>query len=817
LNHPNIAAIYGLEDGDGVKALVMEFVEGEDLSQRTARGAIPLDDALPIAKQIAEALEAAHEQGIIHRDLKPANIKVREDGTVKVLDFGLAKAMEPAAGSSPSVSQSPTFTTPAVTEAGMILGTAAYMSPEQARGKTIDKRTDVWAFGCVLFEMLTGRAAFEGDSAAEVLGRVLTTEPAWAHLPHETPESIRRLLRRCLRKDRENRLRDIGDARLELDDGSHEPGTSDESARPVQRRERLVWISAVALASLVAVVAGGRALRRAPLPSELRLEINTPQTTDLRSFAIAPDGQKIVFVASADGLPSLWLRSLDADAARPLPGTEFALSPFWSPDGRSVGFASMSRLKRTDLDGGSVQQLANSLGRGAAWNDDGVILFVGPEANLLRISASGGSPSPVTRVEAPQQQAHIYPQFLPDGRHFLFYVEGTPAARGIYVGELDRKEIRRLRDADSAAVFSPSGHLLFISGGTLFAQDFAPDRSVLSGDPFRIADQVEASGLTNAGASASAAGVIGYRKATSAGQRQLVWFDRTGHEIGKIGDPDSAQPVNPSMSPDGRTVAVNRAVDGNNDIWLIETAGSHGTVKFTTDAAIDFNPIWSPDGRRVLFNSFRSGQPRVYVQLANGTPGSEQSLPLPPIALPVDWSTDGRFLLYNTTDPKTGIDLWALPMDGGRKAGEPLPVVQTNADERDGQFSPDGKWVAYQSNETGRFEIYVKAFPDVGRRPQLVSVHGGEQVRWRRDSNELFYIGTDNRLMAVPVRLAPDSQSIESDPPVGLFPTRVLHERAAVLRQQYIVSADGRQFLINTEMDEHPTPITLIFNWKAKR
>jgi eukaryotic-like serine/threonine-protein kinase len=814
LNHPNIAAIHGFEEAPStssgqaaVYALVLELVEGPTLADRIGRGSIPLEDALPIARQIVEALEAAHERGVIHRDLKPANIKVRPDGAVKVLDFGLAKVLEPESiGADPS--HSPTAHDPAATQPGLIIGTAAYMAPEQARGRPADKRADMWAFGCVLYEMLSGVRAFSGQDVSETLAAVIRGEPDWHALTDETPAPIRRLLRRCLAKDPKGRLSDASVARLEIDEALSGPLLDIPAAQtPSRRKERFAWASVLMLVAALAVAIAVWALRPLPPAGELRFEINTPATTDPASLAISPDGRKIVFVAMSEGRAKLWLRRFDSGSAAPLPGTDGAMAPFWSPDSRTVAFFTNTddQLKRLDIDGRSLQALGRfPLGIGGTWNQDGTILFatlseLGP---IRRIPATGGEPSAVTRLEAPRQ-AHFFPQFLPDGRRFLFHVP-VPAPAGLYVGQLDGSGTQRLVDSDDGpgAVYV-SGHLLFLQQGALFAQAFDPVRLVLSGSPLRVAEHVKAM-------SASSTGTVVYRTGSAGidSARPLVWFDRSGTELGKVGDPENVT-RNPSLSPDGRHVAL-MGGNGPPGIWLLPL--DRGTLtRFTLDAAlVQLDPVWSPDGSRLVFSSNRTGRSDLYQKPVTAAGKEELLLSTPEAKAASDWSADGRFLLYGTYfDPQMGMDIWALSLDDRK----PFEVVRTNFDEKDGQFSPDGKWIAYQSNETGRFEIYVQPFPGPGRR-EPISTNGGAQVRWRRDGRELFYIALDGRLMAVPIRF-PTEGHVEAGAPVPLFATRVGGAVRGPDRQQYAVSADGQRFLMST-VEMSTSPISVILNWKPQ-
>ena len=590
LNHPHIAAIYGLEDDGGVLALVMELVEGEDLSQRIARGAIPIEEALPIAKQIAEALEAAHEQGIIHRDLKPANIKVRADGVVKVLDFGLAKAMEPI--SSSNVTQSPTITTPAMTQVGTILGTAAYMSPEQARGKAVDKRADIWAFGCVLYEMLTGRRLFAAEDVPETLAAVLTRDVGLSALSATTPPRVRRLLARCLERDPHNRLRDIGEARVELDktiagaaDGAG-AAPSTASATAAIPRGPLAWITATASVLVAAALAipAVRHLRETPppIPPETRVDIATATTDQPSSFALSPDGRQIVFVASGDDSSRLWLRSLATTTAQPLAGTEGATYPFWSPDSRSVGFYATSALKRIDLGGGAPQILAPAASMsGGTWNADGVIVFApGANSPLMRVSASAGTPAAVTTL-GPQQSGHRFPHFLPDGHRFLFLVRGAPDVWGIYLGALDGRAPIRPDACCKRRHVSGRGPAIYRSVPRWWMASVGPGEHARR--PAAGLREVRPRGrtvhtgrpgphLTAFGASAvsvAATGLLAYRTGGSS-QRRLTWVDRSGAVRGTVGGPDGDDLNSPRVSPDGSRVAVSRRQQGNTDLFLMD-------------------------------------------------------------------------------------------------------------------------------------------------------------------------------------------------------------------------------------------------------
>jgi serine/threonine protein kinase/Tol biopolymer transport system component len=807
LNHPNIAGIYGLEDGGDLTALVMELVEGHDLSQRIARGAIPLDEALPIVKQIAEALEAAHERGIVHRDLKPANIKVRADGTVKVLDFGLAKAIAPASAVVAETMNSPTFTTPAMTQAGVILGTPAYMSPEQVKGRTADTRADIWAFGVVLFEMLAGRRPFEGHEIADTLASILKSEPAWHALPRDTPGAIQRLLRRCLQKDRHQRLQHMGDARVEIDDAQRAPSAGD-AAGPVRssQRERLVWASAVFVTAVIAAVGWWGHTPEAP---EMRVEITTSGSAGSRSFAISPDATQVAFTADGPRGPQLWIRSLDVTAPRALQGTDGGEYPFWSPDGRSIGFFANNKLKRLEIDGGDPQLLANVVTpTGGTWNREGTILYVPRDSGgVYRVQATGGDPSAVTPHRSPELATRV-PHFLPDGRHFLFYVAQGGEPAGVYIGDLGSEAMRRILSADGPALFG-SDHLWFVREGTLFAQRFNPSTQALSGPVIRVANNV-GEGLFAASFSTSVAGAVAYREGAGQPSRQLVWFDRSGKALGTAGEPGGLL-ANPSLSPNGRYVVVQRTFQANIDLWLLDLQRNVFS-RMTDDPRVDSMPVWSPDGERVVFSAAVNDGSSLMVMRIDGTTVNETlSLPATDVKIACDWSADGRYILYRQLEQATGTsDLWALPMSG---ESTPFQVVRTPSDERDGQFSPDGKWVAYQSDEAGRPEIYLQPFPGPGPKVR-VSINGGSQVRWSTNGKEIFYIAPDRRLMAVGIDLAAGAAGVGTPKP--LFMTRLAPIRS-ISRQQYVVAPDGQRFLISSVEEPQMSPITLILNWKDAR
>jgi serine/threonine protein kinase len=804
LNHPNIAGIHELAEANGSRFLVLELVEGETLADRIARGPIPVEETLTIAKQICEALEAAHEKGIIHRDLKPANVKITTGGTVKVLDFGLAKALQ-GSPQNTALSNSPTMLSG--TMGGMIIGTAAYMSPEQAKGRSVDRRTDIFAFGCVLFEMLSGEPAFPGEDVTEILGRVVTAEPDWNKLPPSLPSTIERLIRRALKKDGRQRLADIHDAKLDIEDAINAL-ISPAGANSTIGNKRGSWAWAIAAIALVAVsIPAIRHLLEnpPPEPAELRVEINTQSTPAPLEFALSPNGRYLVYVASGGGPQELWLRALDKTVATPLQGSEGADYPFWSPDSRSIAFYAAGKLKRLDIAGGLPEVLANSSASfGGAWNADGVILFNAAPGALSRISASGGTPMPATTL-GPQQVSHRFPSFLPDGRHFLFYSSGRPGITGVYLASLDG-EAKFLTIADSTGLYLAPDMIAFGRGTTLSARHLDLKKGELTGEPVRVADFSGSGILGLTGVSVSSDGKIAFRGGGE-GLRRLKWYDRSGKFLAVAGEPGT--PSYPELSPDETQIAMARTVQNNTDVWLMDLVRGIMT-RFTVDPAADTVPIWSPDGKQIAFTSARLGPFNIYVKRTSNSAQEDILMESPNAKSMQDWSKDNRFYLYLDNDPKTGRDLWARPVAGSDQ--KPFAVANSVFVEQNGQFSPNGHWVAYETNESDAFQIVVQSFPERSFKRQ-VSQFGGNQPRWRADGKELYFVALDGKMMAAPITDQGSTLSVgnavplfQATPAAGI----------GFNRQEYVVTRDGR-FLINQPAETSSvSPITLILNWKPK-
>ena len=813
LNHPNIAHIYGVEETATAPALVLELVDGPTLANRIDAGTLDTAEALNIARQIALALEAAHAQGIIHRDLKPANVKVRDDGSVKVLDFGLAKALEAPGAVAADFSNSPTITNRA-TAVDIILGTAAYMAPEQAKGRPVDKRADIWAFGVVLFEMLSGRRLFHGDDVSETLAEVLKTDPDWNALPAATPSVVRRLLRRCLERDPNKRLHDIADGRLEIEDAISSPAAAPSGTPPGSRtRERWLWAAVVIVAAIAAATLARFARPPAVAAPETRLQIVTePVGGAFASFSLSPDGRSIAYRVTAGARNKIWLRRLDSDRAHELPGTESVAfgAPVWSPDGRSILQIDGPTLKGVEIDSGTARPLSarvGGFGFGFSTNAEGTILFAPANAApLSRMSMQGGTPEPATRV-TPPQMGHRFPHFLPDGRRFLLLVTGPAGVQGIYLGTLGSLDVQRLVDADTAPAFLPPDIVVFGRQDSLFGQRVDLDKGVAIGAPMLIAESVAQfrTVFGTIAASAAANGTIAYRPAVFP-PRRLTWRDRAGKPIGFVGDVDTVEGDYVTLSPDERTIAVMRRVNGNSDIWTIPNTPQGGWQRFTFDAAADMAPMWTPDSAAIAYQSARKGG-GFYDLFRKPAGGDETALyESAENKSSNDWSRDDRFVLF-TLQGREGIqrDIWALPLQGDR---QPVAVTRAPADEIGARFSPDSRWVAYQSNADGPYDIYLRPFPGPGREWRI-STNGGALPRWRGDGRELYYTDRNNNIVAVSLQLPSQGDALEHGAPVTLF--------RMTAGSVFTPSRDGQGFLINEVLEEVPiAPITIVLNWRPR-
>lgn len=758
LNHPHICTLYDI----GPNYLVMELVEGETLDERMKRGPVPLEEAVGIAKQIAEALEAAHEKGIVHRDLKPANIKIRPDGSVKVLDFGLAKAgVEYGAH----------------TSSGMIMGTPGYMAPEQMRGEPVDKRADIWTFGVVVYEMVSGRR--------------LKDEPEW----NRVPARLERVLRLCLEKDPNRRLRHTSSVPILL-----------EQPVPTKRRSLAGWAAAGLLAVAAVILAVAAFRDRTELADPVQFTIAAEGSAWLEAFAISPDGRHLAFVASdARGVSALWVRPLAAPEAHVLPGTEGARpQPFWSPDSRYLGFFADGKLRKLDVRGGTPITLCDAVSPvRATWNRGDTIVFGSTTGPLYKVAAAGGIATPVTTL-GEGEFSHSWPSFLPDGRHILYQsVRSTPYSRELRVASLDSAVTTSLGAADSRAVYA-SGDLVFVRGGTLTAQPFDPVERRTKGDPFPLAGQV-------GGFSVSATGVLFYWPTGGGRMSRLTWTDRAGKTLGTVGGAGTYWNLN--LSPDETRVAVSMTTGAppNMDIWLIDLARAATASRLTFDPASEGDPVWSPDGSQVLFNSDRNGLWNSAFR--RGADGGGPDVPVVKVERVIeapDWSHDGRFLVFDGGG--TPSSLWMLPFSGDQK---PALFLRTEFTEDSPAFSPDDRWVAYDSNASGRFEVYVRSFSPGGNRPQeryrqfQISRDGGWAPKWRGDGREIFFLAPDGTMMAANVTLG---DSVQAAVPHPLFPTALLKDSNM---HPYAVTRDGRRFLIIVPDPQSTPPLTVVVNWPA--
>jgi serine/threonine protein kinase len=806
LNHPHICTLHDV----GPNYLVMELVEGPTLADRIDRGPIAVDETLRIARQMADALATAHDKGIVHRDLKPANVKLTPSGAVKVLDFGLAQQTD--AGSLDRADDSPTRL--AQTRAGVIVGTIAYMSPEQARGLAVDKRADVWAFGVILFEMLTGARPFEGATVSDTLAAVLTREPDWSRIP----ATMRPLVQRCLTADPSRRLRDLGDLDLLLERAP--------SSGPA-RRPWLAWAAAALLLATLGPVAFLHLRERPGTPRPLRFQI--PPTIELGgpgNFSLSPDGRYLAFFGlGADGITRLWIRAMDSLEVRALSGSEAAAPavppPFWSPDSRFVAFDAGGKLKKLDVSGGLPQVLCDlpGVGVGGSWNRNGDIIVGNTDGGVLHVRENGGTVSVITALDRSRnEEFHLLPSFLPDGRHFVYLriAPSTPEKSGTYVGTLDAKP-----EEQSAQPLMPyvvgltyaAAHdlvpdrLLFVREGTLMAQAFDAKRLTLSGNAVPVADRV---GSFRDGAffSTSLNDTLVYRSADA--DFQIGVFDRRGTPSGRLSEPAAFRAT--ALSPDGSRAVASRTdpQDGSKaDLWLFDLSGGGGTTRLTFGGRLVEYPVWSPDGKHIAFTVNNSA---LHQKLASGE-GEEKELARSISAgliRATGWSQDGRFLLYAVAEvSNTLIDLWVLPTDGRK----PVPFLQTRFIENHGRFSPDGHWVAYVSDQSGVMEVYVRAFAadfSAGSASTggsvLASRGGGTSPRWRGDGRELFYQAPDGKIMTVEVTAGPQ---FRGGTPVPLFQT----PSGAIVGD---VSADGKRFLLATPVGpSHSPPFTVVLNWTA--
>jgi serine/threonine protein kinase/Tol biopolymer transport system component len=822
LNHPHICTLYDTGYQDNIGFLVMEFIEGETLAQHLKKGPLPLDQMLRYAIEVADALDKAHHKGITHRDLKPGNIMLTKAGT-KLLDFGLAKLAQEAAPTTPD-SQLPTMKS-AITGEGTILGTLQYMAPEQIEAKEVDARTDIFAFGAVVYEMATGKRAFEGKTQASLIAKILEIDPPpISSLQPMTPAALDRVVRKCLAKEPEKRWQSASDVCDELKwiaEGGSQTGSSAPLVFHRKSRERHAWSVAVGLLVAALTIGAFEYLQRMPQGAQtMRFFVSPPETWMLAGLgtvtsgsaaplSVSPDGRRIAFVAgSPEGKYLLWVRSLDMLTAQALAGTEGASAPFWSPDSTALGFFAGGKLKKIDVTGGPPITLCDAPdNRGGTWSRDGVIVFnPGNRTALQKVFASGGIPTYAT-VLAQGEVGHYRPFFLPDGRHFFDRgAAGSEISGPIYLGSLDSAERKLLLNADASNVVFSQGHLLFLRETTLMAQPFDVRRLALIAGPFPIAEQIQTQGnFPPSGVfSASENGVLAYQGGAGTVNSQLVWFDRNGKQIGVLGDPAAYGGI--ELSPNGRQASVSIPDEAGKgpDVWLYDVARGLRT-RFMFEPAIELASIWSPDGSKIVFNSGRKGHLDLYQKGSIGAGAEEMLFEDSVDKYPTSWSPDGRFILYSTFGAPTGSDLIVFPFFGDRK---PFPFLQTQFNEEGGRFSPDGRWVTYDSNESGKYEVYVAPFPGPGGKWQI-STAGGDSPQWRRDGTEIFYFTPDNKLMVAAVNGKGPSFEVGAVKP--LFQTR-----ATGRTNRYAESADGQRFLINTAPEQAAhIPVTVVVNWTA--
>lgn len=817
LNHPNIAAIHGLEDSGATKFLVLELVPGLTLAERLKAGRPPLDELVAIFRQIADALAAAHERGIVHRDLKPSNVKVTPEGRVKLLDFGLAKEVALAAASPSAVdlSHSPTMTA-GPTQVGLFLGTAAYMSPEQVRGKPVDRRADVWAFGCVLYEALAGRQPFAGETLSDSIAAILGREPDWSALPPDTAEPLRRLLRRCLEKDRDRRLHDLTDARLDLDEAlASSKQATPTIAAPLTARRSSAWllpwtVTALALTAAILSMTVARPRNRAsiqPASLSIALAATAPVSGVFpgRSIAVSPDGTLMAYVGGTSGNEQLLLRRLDTFEAKAVAGTAGAETPFFSPDGNFIGFFANGKLRTVSLLGGTPAVLADvSQARGGVWGPDGYIYFTpAMDAGIFRVPATGGQAEAVTRPDSANgERSHRWPHFLPGGDALLISVEIAGSASfdeaRIAAVPLKTRKLHALAQGGSDASYL-SGHLIFGRGGSLMSAPLDIQQMRLAAAPTIAVQGVITDPATGAAHYASGGGHLYFLPGgTRAWQFDLVWVNRKGAERSAA---SAVRPwFEPRLSPDGRGVAAT-IVAADDDIWVHDLG--RGTFSRVTFQGDNMSPLWSPDGRRIAYCTDNG----IGVTAADGSGKAELLHESHPTTMPTSWAPDGRLIAIHELNPSTQSDIVLLEVGAAGEKARARPFLRTAFSEAQAVFSPDGKWIAYTSNESGRNAVYVQAFPGPGGKWQ-VSAEGGTEPAWARSGRELFY-RNGNKMMAVPVTTTPE---FRAGKPEVLFEAFYVPGRTGV--RNYDVSLDGREFLMVKSQDEWlMTHINVVLNW----
>lgn len=816
LNHPNICTLHDVGAQDGTPYLVMEYVEGETLAERLTRGPLPLADAYRVAIQIGEALDQAHRKNIVHRDLKPGNIMLagaKGSTTVKLLDFGLAKLPEAQAASAAGTLTSLPTVAQTLTAEGTIVGTFQYMSPEQLEGKQADARSDIFAFGAVLFEMITGRRAFEGHSQASLISAVMKDDPPpVSTLQPVSPPALDRLIRRCMAKDAEDRWQSVHDLVDELrwiSENSSLVATAPAVAARRKWKFGTASVAAAVFALAFAALAFVHFREKPSVPHTMRFLIPPPENTELRPYdmpVLSPDGTRILFYVGTPQGSRLALRNLDNPAIVLIPETAGAFIPFWAPDGNQIAFFTAQGLKKLDLAGGPAVTLCPFEGaNGGAWNGGGVILLGSP-SGIRRVSAGGGTPVNVTKVDpARGETAHRWPFFLPDGRHFLFTVSSSHAqVRGIYAGDLDSSRIIRLTEDESNAQYSPPGFLLYAHNGTLTAQPFDAAHLRLTGDPFPVAERLSRYDPAALSMFSTAAGELVYITGAGTLPYQMSWFDRKGVRLSTVGT--VAEYSNPALSPDGRSLAVciRDEATKKRDIWVFDLV--RGTsMRLTFDPADDLDPLWSPDGRQIIFSSDRKGVRDLYRTASNGAGQEQLLLESNEDKNAEDWSRDGKFLLFNVGQPRD--DIWALDLTA--QALKPTRLLPESFTTHQGRVSPDGRWLAYSSNESGRFEVYVQNFPPASGKWQI-STAGGAEPQWRADGKEMFYVRGDKTLMSVDIKSDPGQ--FEAGIPKPLFDV----DLGVSVRNRVVITPDGQKFLVVTRADQTTaTPFTLVLNWLA--